>query len=132
MSIARAGDAMLLPYEADGFEEDGSPHFTTSRVGFQRPNSPVRGRKTVPAIKNKYYVGKESLLGHQHQHMPAGYNPKQGALSQIPWPKRSLAEAVKHAESVLQDNPKIQEVAIVQIVRLVRRKASPVEVEVVR
>lgn len=48
------------------------------------------------------------------------------------WTKPSMDAAVKHAETILEENPDQQCIVIVKIVAVVKRQKQPVRVQVVR
>jgi len=45
------------------------------------------------------------------------------------WPKKTLKEAVAHAKQLMEENADMDQVIVVQIVRVVKRKATPLIVE---
>jgi hypothetical protein len=88
-------------------------------------------------VRNRFYVAAPSVTTESEQ---AQDNiPGKGVrLSVSPndrggrWTRKNLADAIKHAEEVLDQDPNKDHVAIVRIVRVVRRKKAPVVVEVIK
>jgi len=58
--------------------------------------------------RNKFYIGSDSIFGRN-------------------WGRRTLPEAIKHAQELMEEQDK-EEVFIVKIVKVVRRKRAPIEV----
>lgn len=73
-------------------------------------------KKTI----NKFYVGAE----HIARAIEAGTNDSHTCAT--------LDEAIAEAKGTLEEYPNRQSVIIVQIVRIVRRKNIPVEIQVVK
>jgi hypothetical protein len=63
-------------------------------------------------VAKRYYVGARDILASTNTHA-----------------KVTLGEAITAAEKVLEEEPTRKEVAVVQIIRVVRRAPSPVVVE---
>lgn len=65
-------------------------------------------------LKCRFYVGSRSILDNDSEYV-----------------KETLGEALDHARAILEEDPDRREVAVVQIIRVVRRKSVPIEVVVV-
>jgi hypothetical protein len=76
-------------------------------------------------IRNRFYVAAPAVTTHTEQDQA---NTERSAR----WTHPTLKAALAHAETILEENPNKDHVAVVQIVRVVRRKKAPVVVEVVR
>lgn len=87
-------------------------------------------------IRNKFYVAAPSVTNHSEQDQnnvaPAVRLARSNHDPSSKWTRHTLKDAITHAEQMLEDNPKMEHVAVVQIVRMVRRKKQPVIVETVR
>lgn len=93
-------------------------------------------RKTK--VLNRFYVASDKMISEAEQGTVNtgeqrvshdGYNDRPRHTR---WAKRDLAQAIDHARQILDNDPSKHEVAIVRIVKMVRRKATPVIVEDVR
>lgn len=89
-------------------------------------------------IKNRFYLGAPSMFSKFEQdasNTGQTERPLQLALDGfVPgksgrWTRPTLAAAVQHAENILNENTELESVVIVQAVRIVRRKRSPIVVE---
>lgn len=87
-------------------------------------------------VRNRFYVAATSVTSNSEQaqdntsdkvHLAVSSGDRHGK-----WTRKNLKDAIKHAEDLLELEPSKDHVAIVQIVRVVRRKKAPVVVEVVR
>jgi hypothetical protein len=88
-------------------------------------------------IRNKYYVASPSVTTAREQ----GQDNKAPAVSLAThhvgaesggrWTRKDLADCITQATEQLEKNPGLEHVAIVRIVRVVRRKKQPVVVEVI-
>lgn len=91
-------------------------------------------------VRNKFYVAAPSVTAEHEQAEPnlegkvplAGGPLPKGLINRPRWTRHTLADALKHAEQMLEADPKLEHVAVTQIVRVVRRKKAPVVVEVVK
>ncbi len=84
-------------------------------------------------VRNKFYVAAPTVTSHSEQNQIN--DPKHVRLSMSPldrggkWTRKDLASAVEHARRILNDDPNKDHVAVVQIVKIVRRQVAPVIVE---
>ena len=95
-----------------GGQVDGDVEQERVMAGRVKPVKAIKGTKArflEDVAKNKFYVGSPKALQNN-------------------WGHRTLAKAVEHAEQVL-DEQDMEETFVVQIVRVVRRRKAPVEVE---
>lgn len=91
-------------------------------------------------VLNRFYVASDKMMSQEEQGTVNTGEPTRerydGYERQAPrhrrWAKRDLSQAIDHAREILEQNPSKQEVAIVRIVKVVRRKAMPIIVEDVR
>lgn len=100
---------------------------------FTKKEKPVK-------IRNRFYVAAEKVTSASEQdqvndptkvHLADGM--KRTPLQQSgKWTRPTLKAAIAHAEQILEANPTQDHVAIVQIVRTVRRKKAPLVVETVK
>lgn len=99
-----------------------APHCTTASEQDQ-DNLPGKVTLATPlkASVDSRNVGGDSYGGRQT-----------GRFSTGKWTRKTLDDAVNMAEQMLEAQPERDHVAIVQIVRIVRRKKAPITVEVVR
>jgi hypothetical protein len=86
----------------------------------------LKNREKKPAMKinNKFYVSADRVITNAEQ--------MTGKRFPGTWTHKTLAEAIKHAEELLEQDPACECKAIVQIIRVVRRKKAPVIVEMVK
>lgn len=87
-------------------------------------------------IRNRFYVAAPSVTTEREQaqdnteknvHLAVSSGDRSGK-----WTRKDLKAAIAHAEQILELEPSKDHVAVVQIVRVVRRKKAPVVVEVVK
>ena len=97
--------------------------------------SPEKEKKPVK-IRNRFYVASPSVTARSEQDQDNVEKNVAFALSSGDrsgkWTRKTLADAVKHAEWMIGNDPNLDHVAVVQIVRLIRRKKAPIEVEVIK
>lgn len=93
--------------------------------------------KPMKKVRNPYYVAAPSVTTAREQ--DDVNDPKQGVQLSVStgdrtgrWTRPTVEAAVEHATQLLDQNPTLEHVAIVKIVRVVRRKKTPVTVEVVK
>lgn len=72
-------------------------------------------------MKKYWYIGSDSVFIDRGSFGPKS---RQGI-----WAKETLIEATVHAQKVLADNPNKDEVFIVEVVRVVKRKLPDVMIE---
>lgn len=123
----------------------------TGPVEVQHPNcrcipAPVNAKeKTVfkkTKVLNRFYVASDKMISEAEQSTPnmgeqtvrVEYYYERGCSRprHTRWAKHDLKQAIEHAREILDNDPSKNEVAIVRIVKMVRRKATPVIVEDVR
>ena len=111
-----AEDYLPSGWEAEQFDTDPDPPGTYRyHIEF------VKGKKTMKIV-NKFYVASDRVTTEREQ--------SNQPLNR--WTKKTLAEAIKHAEELLEKEPHQEFKAIVQIIRIVRRKRAPIVVERVK
>lgn len=86
------------------------------------------GRRRAPITKddikgNRFYIGSRGVFNRAR-----GPASSPGAGQKIGWGHATLVEAIDHAKKVLEANDD-EEQFIVKIVRVVRRKPTPIVVE---
>ena len=94
------------------------------RFGHLRKSRVADKKERLVKINNKFYVAAERVTTAKEQAL----NP----IAYKQWPKKTLAEAIKHAEEILNESSLKDHVAIVKIIRVVRRKEVPIVVETVK
>lgn len=87
--------------------------------------------KRLKKVVNPYYCAHPNVLadkeqGDQRNELAVGPNDR-GA-----WTRPSLKDALDHAQQQLDNDPSLEQVAVVRIVKLVRRKRLPHTIEDVR
>jgi hypothetical protein len=92
-------------------------------VPFTKKEEPV-----LKKVRNKFYVAADSVTRHSEQGQDNAYAAGQTSGAR-PWTKKSLDDAIKQAGDILEAEPSRDHVAIVRIIRIVRRKKSPLVVE---
>lgn len=80
-------------------------------------------------IRNKFYVAHPKVHTNFEQ---ATDNESTVIARPQRWTRKTLKDAVAHAEAILEANPQQDEACVVQIIRRVRRKKQPLIVETVR
>lgn len=109
-----------------GIRRKGPVSFT---VNFERKEKqPVK-------IRNRFYVASPSVtkdLEQAQDNLPDQTDLATHHQGAGKWTRKKLADVVAQAEVILAQDPQKDHVAIVQIVRVVRRKVAPIIVEVVR
>lgn len=98
---------------------------------------PLTTKEKKMRVRNKFYVAAPAVTSHAEQDQVNDKDKVALAVSHqggtgAKWTRPSLKDALLHAEQILEGNPKQDHVAIVQIVRIVRRKKQPIVVETVR
>jgi hypothetical protein len=97
-------------------------------------DDPMKEKKLMK-VRNRFYVAAPSVTSASEQDQ-VNSNPAMLAVSPNDrcrsWTRSTLKDAVEHARKVLEQDPSKDHVAIVQIVRVVRRQKAPVVVEVVK
>lgn len=93
-----------------------------------KENTMAPANKNKAHVRNRFYVAADRMLSESEQGTDNTIPQSHGCR----WSKKTLAQAIAHAEEILDKEPAKETVAIVQIVRVVRRKRAPVVVEVVR
>jgi len=97
-------------------------------------------------VLNRFYVASDKMLseaeqgsvnaGPQHSaneyYDGGGFERGRSRPRHTRWAKRDLSQAIDHAREILDNDPSKAEVAIVRIVKMVRRKATPIIVEDVK
>lgn len=87
-------------------------------------------------IRNRFYVAAPSVTSPSEQsqdntaknvHLATRPSDRSGK-----WTRKDLKDAIAHAEQILEDDPSKEHVAVVRIVRVVRRKKMPAVVEVIK
>lgn len=91
----------------------------------EKPMAPTRRKKLVI---NKFYVASDSMLTEQEQGTPNTL-VERGRGRHVRWAKFDVKQAIDHATSILEADPSKDHVAIVKIIKVVRRKKMPVIVE---
>lgn len=98
------------------------------------PQTLVPKQEALVKVKNRFYVAAERVTSSHEQ----GQDNEAGVALAIGeningglWTRKTIDAAIAHAEAVLEANPKRDHVAVVRIVRIVRRRKMPVVVEVV-
>ncbi len=94
-------------------------------------------KEKLVKVRNRFYVAAPSVTteSEQAQDNIAGKGVR---LSMSPndrggrWTRKNLNDAIAHAEHILENDPSKDHVAVVRIVRVVRRKKAPVVVEVIK
>lgn len=87
-------------------------------------------------IRNKYYVAADKVTAPFEQgqdNVAPGVtlaHPKNYSTS-AHWTRKDLKGAIDHAKQILENNPNQEHVAIVKIIRVVRREKTPLVVEVI-
>lgn len=78
-------------------------------------------------IRNRFYVASSGVIAHAEQ-------GQDSHCCTMPsrWTKKTLKEAIAHAEQILDSDPKRDHVAVVQIIRMVRRGKTPNVIEVIK
>lgn len=97
-----AYDLYDMQYEMDFYDPTSTPEY-------EKRIKQIMKNSTKKYERNKFYVGSDSVFNGRD------------------WGHPTLNAAVKHGEELLTDNDK-DEVFIVKIVRVIRRKKAPVEV----
>lgn len=112
----------------------------TLQVGIRPTGAPVvlreEEKKPVAKLKkvlNKFYVASPTVTTQEEQGQLndpktvrlAGPHSVHGGK----WTRKDVAGAIEHARIILADNPAQDHVAIVKIVKIVRRKEAPITVE---
>lgn len=96
----------------------------------------VTVKEKLMKVRNRFYVAAPSVTTSSEQaqdnlegkvRLSVSPNDRNGK-----WTRKTLAAAISHAETMLEQDPSKDHIAIVQIVRVVRRKKAPVVVEVVK
>lgn len=94
-------------------------------------------KKKMTKVRNPYYVAAPSVTTTREQDQVN--DPKQGVSLSVAthdrsgrWTRPTVNAAIEHAEELLRTDQTLEHVAIVKIVRVVRRKKTPVTVEVVK
>lgn len=106
-----------------------------------RPTGPMtmghtKEKKMMKKVRNRFYVAAPSVTTASEQDQDN--IPKNVALAVSSgdrsgkWTRKTVADAIAHAEKILEVNPTQDHVAISQIVKIVRRKRAPIVVENVR
>lgn len=95
----------------------------------------IRRENTKVKIINKFYVASPNVTTPAEQKQLN--TPENVALAVTShhagrWTRPTLNAALEHAKSMLENDPNLEHVAIVKIVKLVRRKAQPLIVEDVK
>lgn len=99
--------------------------------------TPAIPKETLVKVRNRFYVAAPSVTTASEQdqvntsdkvHLMTQPNEPQSGK----WTRHTLKDALAQAEKILEANPKQDHVAIVQIVRIVRRKKQPLVVETIR
>jgi hypothetical protein len=105
---------------------------------FKLAMAPLTAKEKPVKIRNKYYVAADRVTTHseQDQDNVDGKVAFAGVTSQSrsygKWTRKDLSAAIAHAEQVLEADPAKEHVAIVKIIRVVRRKKAPLVVEVIK
>lgn len=99
--------------------------------------APAIPKETLVKVRNRFYVAAPSVTTAAEQDYVNTENLV--SLQTLPnepgngkWTRHLLKDTIEQAEKILEANPKQDHVAIVQIVRIVRRKKMPLVVETVR
>jgi hypothetical protein len=120
LAVQRAAEDMMIV---------GHPNCRCAPVGITAKEKPVR-------IRNKFYVAAPSVTTHSEQdqdnieknvHLSTSPNDRSGK-----WTRKDLAAAIEHAQTMLEADPSKDHVAIVKIVKLVRRPKPKFIVEDVK
>lgn len=105
----------------------------------RRPTGQSKGVKANDQklkVRNRFYIAASLVTSASEQdqdntsdkaHLALRSGDRSGK-----WTRKTVKDAVAHAEQILADEPGKDHVAIVQIVKIVRRKAAPIIVENVR
>lgn len=119
----------------------------TGPVRFNHPNCrcntsllPVKEAPMMKRTKvlNRFYVASDKMMSQAEQGTvnegPQRAKDIFGADTRrhARWAKRDLKTAIDHAREILEQDPNRQEVAVVRIVKVVRRKPMPIIVEDVK
>lgn len=101
-----------------------------NRFYIASPHVTSEGEQAQDNLPDKVTLAEAVKVGGED----AAYTvPRQtGRYSRGKWTRKNLADAIKTAEGILETQPDRDHVAIVRIVRIVRRKKQPVVVEVVK
>jgi hypothetical protein len=119
-ALRRAADDLLI---------HGHPNCRCVPVGITAKENPVR-------VRNKFYVAAPSVTTHSEQdqdntektvHLAVSSGDRSGK-----WTRKDLAAAVAHAQQVLEADPSKDHVAVVKIVKIIRRPKPKYIVEDVK
>lgn len=106
------------------------------RAMLQNPSAETRLAEGGPGvleekkrtIVNPYYIGGAQMLGPREQSAPLA--PGSCLVHKPKWAKHTIEEAIQEAERRLAADPRLTEVSIVKIVRVVRRAKPVVAIDV--
>ena len=101
------------------------PVFTDgSQIAENIKSALINHKETRMKVRNKFYVATDKVTTDLEQQ-----DRKTDPFPTARWTKPTLEDAIEHAEAILEKEPRREHVAIVRIVRIVRRKKAPLIVE---
>lgn len=83
-------------------------------------------------INNRFYVAAQRMLTALEQSSARKTRAIMGGPQNFPWSVSTLEGATDHAKELLTADPNLEQVAIVKIIRVVRRETPPIVVEDLR
>jgi len=96
---------------------------------------PMKSRNKLTKVRNRFYVASPNVTRDAEQHqlnVPGAVPLASDHHSSGRWTRPTLEAALNHAREILDTDPNLDHVAVVQIVRVVRRQEMPVTIEVVK
>jgi len=126
-------EAKMFPY--DYYWRGGVRYFKTQtgkelKASLQKVESGDQLERAEPTktVSRPYYIGNPEMVGLREQGRPACDGLPGNAKPR--YTSRTVQEAIKDAERRLADNPRLTEVSIVKIVRVVRRAKPVVAIDI--
>lgn len=142
----RSGEPQLMTFQGGkqmycrvtGITSDSYGHTTITLLPTGAPIRANKKKETPVKIRNRFYVAADRVATASEQGQDnikknvafAGVDPQSRVHGK--WTRKTLADAVEHAHDILENDPTKDHVAIVKIVKLVRRPKPKFIVEDVR
>jgi hypothetical protein len=92
-----------------------------NKIRYVTERNNVKTKKVTPVSKskkvtNRFYVAHSKINSDLHSLSPG-------------WAKPTLEDAIEHARKLMEENHNTEECLIVEVIRVVRRKKTPISVE---